>query len=63
MQGKNGMKVVTQDQKLELIPAKNGWLLCLSEWDRDKNHWDEKERFVYQDFDVMMEILKEILSG
>jgi len=55
-------KVLTSDQKVELYPAKNGWVVHFYEWDRAERAWICIESYVYQDYGVLMEVLQESLK-
>lgn len=57
------MKVTTQNDYLQVIPCRNGWLLRYYEWNKEEFRWEEKCADVYQDFDVMMEVLRDTLHG
>ena len=56
------MKVITQDQYLEIKPLKNGWLLRYYDWDKEQLKWIEQDAYCYQDFEVMIDVLKDSLK-
>ena len=56
------MKVVSQDSYLDIKPLKNGWMVRWFAWNKEQYRWEEQEAYCYQDFDVLMQILKEALS-
>ena len=47
---------------MDIKPLKNGWMVRLFDWDDENVRWIEREAYCYQDFDVMMQVLRETLS-
>lgn len=57
------MKVITQDTYMQICPCSNGWLIRYYEWNKSEFRWEEILSAVYQDFEVLMETLKDSLTA
>ena len=56
------MKVITQNYYLQIMPCSNGWLIRYYEWNKQEYRWEEVYAEVHQDFNILMEVLRDSLS-
>ena len=48
--------------RIEIFPCSNGWIMHHYTWNGEEKSWDNDESTVYQDQDVLVEAIKDLLS-